>query len=208
MLASSWRTLSDGHTSHLLDAKNGTVIAALGGHRSDTRSGTFSHDGRLVATVSMDGTARLWDGVTGRFMSSLGAESPGLTFTDANVPLIDQDTNSAFSPDDQFLATASLDGAIHIWDVEIGLQYAIIRGHKNLVEHLAFSPGGDLFLTASHDGTARLWDIDGILTTTLHHQKPPTFAAFSSDGKYAVTGGQNRIGYVWDVASGREIAQL
>ena len=83
-----------------------------------------------MATVSLDGTARLWDGVTGRFMSSLGAKSPGLTFTDANVPLIDQDTNSAFSPGDQFLATASLDGAIHIWDVEIGLQYAVIRGHR------------------------------------------------------------------------------
>ena len=72
-------------TSHLLDVTSGTEIASLGGHRSDTRSGAFSHDGRLVATVSIDGTARLWDGVTGKFISSLGAESSGLRTTDANV---------------------------------------------------------------------------------------------------------------------------
>ncbi len=65
-----------------------------------------------------------------------------------------------------------------------------------------------LLLTASHDGTARLWDVDGVLTTTLSHQYPPTFAAFSPDGTRLVTGGQNRVGHVWDVVSGREIARL
>ena len=46
--------------SRLWDVSSGREIAPLGGHRNDTRSGTFSHDGRLVATVSIDGTARLW----------------------------------------------------------------------------------------------------------------------------------------------------
>ena len=180
----------------------------LGGHRSDTHGGTFSHDGRLVATVSVDGTARLWDGITGRFVSSLGEESGGLKLIDAKVELADQEINAAFSPDDQFLATVSMDGGVHIWDVKSGSQFAVIRSHKGLVEHVAFSPIGHLLLTASHDGTARLWDIDGVLTTTLRHQRPPTFAAFSPDGTRVVTGGQNRVGHIWDVASGREIARL
>ena len=120
----------------------------------------------------------------------------------------DQEINAAFSPDDQFLATVSMDGGVHIWDVKSGSQFAVIRGHKGLVEHVAFSPTGNLLLTASHDGTARLWDIDGVLTTTLRHQRPPTFAAFSPDGTRVVTGGQNRVGHIWDVASGREIARL
>ena len=194
-------------TSHLLDVTSGTEIASLGGHRSDTRSGAFSHDGRLVATVSIDGTARLWDGVTGKFISSLGAESPGLRTTDANVPLPDQDINSAFSPDDRFLATASLDGGVHIWDVEEGSQFAMIHDHQGLVEDLAFNSKG-LLLTASHDGTARLWDTDGVLIRNLRHQKPPTFVAFNPDGSRVVTGGQDRVGHIWDVKSGHEIAQL
>ena len=116
--------------------------------------------------------------------------------------------NSAFSPDDRLLATASMDGAVRIWDVESASLFAIIRGHGGLVEHVEFSPAGNSLLTASHDGTARLWDIDGVLTTTLRHQHPPTFAVFSPDSKRIVTGGGDSVAHVWDVASGSEIAKL
>ena len=209
ILVGTWETISySDNLSSLWDVSSGTEIAQFGGHRSDTHGGTFSHDGRLAATVSVDGTARLWDGITGRFVSSLGEESDGLKLIDAKVNLPDQEINAAFSPDDQFLATVSLGGGVHIWDIKSGSQFAVIRSHKGLVERVAFSPIGHLLLTASHDGTARLWDIDGVLTTTLRHQIPPTFAAFSPDGTRVVTGGQNRVGHIWDVASGREIARL
>src|SRR5205823_678052 len=138
----------------------------------------------------------------------LGDEAGGLKLSDAGVELPDQEVNAAFSPDDQFLATVSMNDIVHIWNVKSGSQFAIIRGHNGLIEHVAFSPSGDLLLTASHDGTARLWDVDGVMTTTLRHQYPPTFAAFSPDGTRVVTGGQNRVGHVWDVARGREIAKL
>ncbi len=209
ILASTWRTISYSFNASLLwDVSSGTKIASLGGHKSDSRSGAFSHDGQLIATVSIDGTARLWDGVTGRLISTLGEESRGLVPSDAGIEVRDQEINAAFSRDDQFLATVSMDGVVHIWDVKGGSQFAVIRGHTGLVEHVAFSPTGNLLLTASHDGTARLWDLDGILTTLLPHQKPPTFAAFSPDGTRVVTGGQNRVGHIWDVASGSEITRL
>ena len=114
--------------------------------------------------------------------------------------------NGAFSPDDRLFATASMHGMVRIWDVESGSLFAVIRGHSGMVEHVEFSPDGSRLLTASHDGTARLWDIDGVLTTTLRHRHPPTFAVFSPDGTRVVTGGGDTVGHVWDVASGREIA--
>ena len=109
---------TEDNLSSLWDLSNGTEIAQLYGHRSDTHGGTFSHDGRLVATVSVDGTARLWDGITGRFVSSLGEEFGGLKLIDAKVELVDQEINAAFSPDDQFLAAVSMDGGVRIWDIE------------------------------------------------------------------------------------------
>jgi WD40 repeat protein len=71
---------------------------------------------------------------------------------------------------------------VHIWKISDGSEFATIRGHSSLVEHLAFSADGSRFLTASHDGTARLWDVDGLLTTSLFHKNPPTFAVLSPDG--------------------------
>ena len=116
--------------------------------------------------------------------------------------------NSAFSPDDRLLATASIDGPIRIWDVGRASLFATITGHRALIEHLEFSPvDSNILLTASHDGTARLWDVDGILTTALLHEYPPTFAVFSPDNVHLLTGGGDAKAHLWDVA-GREIAEF
>ena len=116
--------------------------------------------------------------------------------------------NCAFSPDDRFLATTSVQNVVRLWDIKNGSEFAVIAGHRGLVEHVAFSPDGSRLLTASHDGTARLWDIDGLLTTSLRHPHPPTFAAFSPDGMRIITGGGDAVAHIWDVASGREALQL
>ena len=52
----------------------------------------------------------------------------------------DQEMNSAFSPDDRLLATASINGPIRIWDVGQASLFTTITGHRALVEHLEFHP--------------------------------------------------------------------
>ena len=117
--------------------------------------------------------------------------------------------NAAFSRDDRFLATTSFDGTTRIWDVNHASLHATIVGQGPLIEHLEFSPvDTNILLTASHDGTARLWDVDGILTTVLPHESPPTFAVFSPDNLHLVTGGGDAAVHLWNIATGREIAEL
>lgn len=67
----------------------------------------MSPDGALVATASLDGTAKLWDLATGREVLTLfGHDGPVNTV--------------AFSPDGRFLATASGDGtvALHLLPID------------------------------------------------------------------------------------------
>ena len=147
-----------------LTSSKGTEIATLAGQKSDTQlqGVMFSHDGSRIATVSVDGSARLWDGISGRLLDVLGQESAGLKLADIAADERDREINSVFSHDDRYLATTSLDGVIRIWDVDRGSLLTIIRGHTGLVEHVEYSPvDNKVLLTASHDGTARLWDIDG-----------------------------------------------
>ena len=193
--------------SAILDLSTATKTAALVGHKSETHGGTFSHDGSLAATISIDGMARLWNGTTGALLHELGQET-GVRFSDIAAGLRHQDINGAFSPDDRMLATASMYGEVRIWEVETGSLIAVLRGHSGLVEHVAFSPDGTRLLSASHDGTVRLWDVDGVLTTELPHRRAPTFAGFSADGTRLVSGGADRVGHVWDVASGQEFVTL
>ena len=60
----------------------------------------FSPDGRLLATASQDGTARLWDLATGDCLRTITG------------PILDV----AFSPDGTLLATASLDNTARLWN--------------------------------------------------------------------------------------------
>ena len=168
LLVGSWGTISYGNFPALWDVGNGTEIARLAGHKSDTQlqGVTFSHDGRRIATVSLDGSARIWDGKSGTLLDVLGQETPNLKLSDIGPDDRDHEMNSAFSPDDRLLATASMNGPIRIWDVGRASLFTTITGHRALIEHLEFNPvDSNILLTASHDGTARLWDVDGILTT-------------------------------------------
>ena len=210
LLVGPFGTISYGQVPILWNIRDGSEIARLAGHKSDTQleGVTFSHGGRLIATVSLDGSARLWDGNSGRLLEALGSEFPNLRLSDFPNHH-DQEMNSAFSPDDRFLATASVNGPIRVWDVGRASLFTTLAGHRGLVEHLEFSPiDGNVLLTASHDGTARLWDVDGILTTSLLHEYPPTFAVFGPDNVHLLTGGGDSAVHLWDATTGRKLADL
>jgi WD40 repeat protein len=181
-------------------------LAAFSRSPSDGGQGIFSHDGRLVAFVAIDGSARLWNTRTGELIRVFGQETGARTFN-AGISYQYLDVNGAFSPDDELFATASVNGVSRIWDVKSGSQVSILHRHSALIEHVAFSPDGRRLLTAAHDGTARLWDVDGVLTTTLRHERSPEFAVFSPDGARLVTG-SGVVGHVWDAASGNLVATL
>jgi WD40 repeat protein len=212
ILINGWCSVACDNPSRLWDVSKGVEIATLGGHKSDTQlqGVLFSHGGRLIATASLDGTARLWDGTSGRFLDVLGQESAGLRLQDdVAVDRRDWVMNSAFSRDDRYLATTSLENLIRIWDVGRASLFASIKGHGDLIKHVEFSPvDNNILLTASNDGTARLWDLDGVLTTALPHDHAPTFAVFSPDNEDLLTGGGDTAVHLWDVASGRETGKL
>lgn len=81
---------------------SGRTLAVLNGQTKGIQDLAFNPAGTLLATASLDGTARIWDAHTGRPLRILDDPSP-----------LD---NVAFSPDGGRLATLDYAGVIRIWD--------------------------------------------------------------------------------------------
>lgn len=197
-----------GEIPSLWDMPSGTRIASLFGHKSGLLGLSFSRDGSLVATASLDGTARLWDALSGELHETLGFETQDLEYPNLIYDTPDLTALSEFSPDDRLLANAAVDRTIRVWDVKSGSLFSIVRGHEGPISRVAFSPDGTRLLTGSHDGTARLWDIDGVLTTTVYHENRPSFVVFSPDGSHLLTGGGSKVANLIDTLNGRKIFEI
>lgn len=91
----------------------------------------------------------------------------------------------AVSPDGSFIATASFDKSVRLWDAKTGKElrtYSGPQGHQGQVLSVAFSAKGDQLATGGADNTAKVWDV------------PVSFP----NKAFATTGGLNRVAMTAD----------
>ncbi|KAL0280003.1 UNVERIFIED_CONTAM: hypothetical protein PYX00_001432 [Menopon gallinae] len=124
-----------------------------------------------------------------------------------------------FSPNSQYLATASWSGLCKLWSVPKCELIRTYRGHNCNVGAVIFHPKATLtdeptvcslaswrFLgTCCYDSSWRLWDLEQ-QQEVLHqegHCKAVHCISFQNDGSVAATGGLDAFGRVWDLRTGR-----
>ncbi len=69
----------------------------------------------------------------------------------------------AYSPNGQFLASASDDNTVRLWNHHSGELLTTLDSHTGAVRALAFSPDGQTLATVSDDRTGLLWDLQLVL---------------------------------------------
>ncbi len=191
-------TTSRDGTARIWDSQSGKPGVVLTGHGKPVLDGTFSPAGDRVATASEDRTARLWDVAGNQTALLSGHEGP--------VHRV------AFSRDGQRIITASADGTARVWEVRSGHQVSILRAHAHGVRAVALNTSGEIAITSASgaDSTVGLWEVaTGRRLRVL--QEPSSRvtgsvmgAAFSPDGKYALTWGFDGSARLWN--AGRNYA--
>lgn len=212
-------TASLDKTAHVWDAATGEELAVLKGHEDQLDSAMFSPDGLRVLTTSPDKTVRLWDAATGEEIAVLRGHA-GFGY------------DVAFSPDGLRIFTASggRDNTAHLWDAD-GNEVPVPHrdGDENEtwlqntfmeVRIVAFSPDGKYLATGGvkADGADKfvhcfcLWEAaTGREVAMLLVQEGENYvhaAAFSPDSTRLVTAFDGLTARIWDVATGKELAEL
>ncbi|MFO0872218.1 MAG: hypothetical protein U0935_25100, partial [Pirellulales bacterium] len=210
-------TVSENSAS-LWDRASGGLLANLRVHTSITAL-DISPDGRLLATAGAEGVIKLWSTETRQPLRRL-----------AGLPQAGQRTTwLEFSPDNRWLVAAT-GSVVQLWDVERGEligqspdgQPALVMEPGTQFALARFAPDGRHLLTAGSGAAPRLWKlvaaeaagrwkVERVNTLTPGDAANSEAlairaAAFSPDGRWIVTGGEDRLVRFWSRAAGRQIA--
>lgn len=94
-----------------------------------------------------------------------------------------------YHPSGRYLATASPDRTIRLWDAKTLQEISVLHGHTAGVRDIAFSPDGRWLASGSKDGTVRLWDAGARQWLKPHSERPQTSVmAVSPDGTTVLAG--------------------
>jgi len=110
---------SNDDTATVLDVTSGRRVLELIGHTRTINDIEYSPDGTRIGTVSVDGTARIWDAHTGRLLRididpeayfQSANDSGGIARNAAGIDTL------TFSPDGRQIATEDAAGIVRLWD--------------------------------------------------------------------------------------------
>jgi WD40 repeat protein len=229
LLASS----SEDRQIRLWDLETHECLSTIAAHEMAVWQIAFSPCGKFLASGGFDGVVKLWDVVENcrlqahakplqissglivavtfhpilKILATGGAEQTSLWNyqTGELLHIIDcpEIGDLAFDPTGQFLATASHDSAIKLWNITTGKCHHTFLGHQSENWAVAFHPQGQLLASGGEDPEIRLWDLNGDCQLILTgHTGAIASLAFSPDGLYLASASKDHTIRIWEVATG------
>lgn len=104
-----------------------------------------------------------------------------------------------FSPDMRYIASASFDKSIRLWNGKDGKFITTLRGHVQRVYQLAWSADSRLLASSSADSTCKVWSMATrkLMCDLPGHADEVYVVDWSPAGEHVVSGGKDRILKIW-----------
>lgn len=178
--------------ARLWDITSGALVREFTWSGGWPTAAAMSPDGQRLAVGAQENRARVFDVASGSLLRTFPTKSWVV--------------RCAFSPRDSWLACATVDGNVTIFDSQTGQVLQEVGAEAGAVTALAFSASGDLLLVTWQDGVIRLYSTAPF---ALHREffGSAAFldsAALSPDGTRVLTGESFPLftATLWDVATG------
>jgi eukaryotic-like serine/threonine-protein kinase len=192
---------------------NGSVVQIETQTHEGATALAFSPDSRLLAAGFEYSSATI------RFWTADSGEPRGqLTSPNGWVLAL------TFSPEGEWLASASSDQSLHIWSVVDKVERRRFRGFQQDVRNLSFLPSGGTLASGGEDGSVGLWKVDtssrpsnpariaisldsSLISALAEPDTTPAPSrfgiAFTPDSKQFITTDTNGLLAVWDTGTMR-----
>ncbi|KAE9551572.1 hypothetical protein FO519_005216 [Halicephalobus sp. NKZ332] len=136
---------SDDFTMFLWEPANKKQpLGRLTGHQQLVNHVVFSPDSRIIASASFDKSIKLWDGRTGKYLTSLRG----------HVQAVYQ---ISWSADSRLLVSGSADSTLKVWDMRQKKLLLDLPGHGADVFAVDWSPDGSKVASGGKDCVLKLW---------------------------------------------------
>jgi WD40 repeat protein len=171
----------------LADATLASAGLTNAAHRDLVNSLAFSPDGTLLASAGYR-EVKLW-------RRPRDVQKPAFAIGSAVRTI-------TVSPDRKWLAAATADHGIALYDFASGRITRTLAGHSNAVTALRFSPAGTRLCSGSADKTVRIWGVlEGSLEASTETASEISAVAWMAGGKQVAAGSVDGFVRVWTVTN-------
>jgi WD40 repeat protein/tRNA A-37 threonylcarbamoyl transferase component Bud32 len=111
----------------------------------------------------------------------------------------------SWSPDGRYIASASYDKTVQVWDATHDNHVFTYSRHTDKVYAAVWSPDGKRIASGSADGTVQVWDAftgDRVFTYRGHNTQTVWTVVWSPDGKRIASGSDDKTLQVWNAING------
>lgn len=186
----------EGSMLRIIDVASGKEIFSHSEDAITLQKINFSPKGDYFAISSNDKIIRIWDAQNFKVTQTLAGHSEAIE-------------NIAFSPDGKRLLSSSYNNPWKVWDIVSGKEILVPPVNKVGAYNACLSPDGR-FIAANNPSGVLL--IDATSGAELHkfkgHLGVIRCLAFSPDGRWIASGGQDNLVKIWDVNSASEIRTI
>lgn len=138
--------------------------------KDEVNSIKWDPQGRILASASNDCTVKLWSvGADHRLRHDLTAHDGEVT----SVKWSPTGPTTSFPNAPLYLASASQDDTVRLWDIEGGVCTRVFTGHN-----MALSPDGRFIAAGSDDNHVRMWSVQ--VSTSEYFVKKQLFSSVFS----------------------------